>query len=92
MIHDDLSYLTNYKPNALYTFPAKNRTGAYATLVGDSEQTIGEIDVTSRCKLAISAFFVQDHADFGTLKITKLRHHKTRGWLSGPTLFTVAPI
>jgi hypothetical protein len=80
MIEDDLDYLANFKPDALYTFPAKNRTGAYATLVGDSEEVIGEIDVTSRCKLAISAFYVQDRADFGTLKITKLKYHKTYGW------------
>ena len=81
MSNDDLNYLTNYKPNALYTVPARNGKGAYATLVGDSERVLGEIDVTARCKLAISAFYVQDRADFGTLKITKLRYHKTRGWL-----------
>jgi len=78
---DDVDYITNSKTDALYTYPAKNRTGAYAKLVGDSEQVIGEIDVTSRCKVAVSAFFVQDRADFDTLKITKLKYHKTRGWL-----------
>jgi hypothetical protein len=41
---------------------------------------LGEIDVTSRSKLAVSAFYVQDKADFGTLKITKLKFHKTYGW------------
>jgi hypothetical protein len=78
---DDVDYIANSKTDALYTYPAKNGTGAYAKLVGDSEQVIGEIDVTSRCKVAISAFYVQDRADFGTLKITKLKYHKTRGWL-----------
>lgn len=78
MTDHDISYLVNYKPDALYTVPAKS--GAYATLVGDSEQVIGEIDVTSRCKLAVSAFYVQDRADYGTLKITKLKYHKTYGW------------
>jgi hypothetical protein len=78
---DDLDYLKKYIPDALYTNPAKNSSGAYATLVGESEQVIGEIDVTSRCKLAISAFYVQNRADFDSLKITKIKYHKTRGWL-----------
>jgi hypothetical protein len=78
MSNDDIDYLVNYKPDTLYTVPAKN--GAYAKLVGNSEQVLGEIDVTSRSKLAVSAFYVQDKADFGTLKITKLKFHKTYGW------------
>jgi len=77
---DDLEYLTNYRPNALYTVPARNGKGAYATLVGDSEVALGEIDVTTRCKIAVSAFYVTDRVDFGTLKITKLKFHKTYGW------------
>lgn len=82
MTSDDLEYLANYKPDTLYTFPAKTGKGAYATLVGDSEELIGEIDVTPRCKLAISAFFINDRVDFGTLKITKLQYHKRNGWTS----------
>lgn len=80
MADDDLDYLVNYKTNALYTVPSKNSSGAYAKLVGDSEEFVAEIDVTSRCKLAVSAFYVQNSADFGTLKITKLQYHKTHGW------------
>jgi hypothetical protein len=80
MTDDELSYLINYKANALYTVPARNGKGAYATLVGDSEHVLGEIDVTSRCKLAVSAFYVQDRADFSTLKITKLQYHQKYGW------------
>jgi hypothetical protein len=76
---DDTDYLINYKPNQLYTHPADK--GAYATIVGDSEEVvIGEIEVTSRCKLAVSAFYVRDKNDFGTLQITKLQWHKTFGW------------
>ena len=56
MTDEDLEYLVNYKPNTLYTVPAKNGQGAYATFVGDGEQVVAEIDVTSRCKLAVSAF------------------------------------
>ena len=75
---DDIEYLANYKVDQLYTHPGQK--GAYATIVGDDEQVIGEIDVTSRSKLAISAFYVRDKADFGTIKITKLKFHKTYGW------------
>ncbi|MGE3148196.1 MAG: Shedu immune nuclease family protein [Pseudorhodoplanes sp.] len=78
---DDVDYIANSKTDALYTYPAKNGNGAYAKLVGDSEEVLGEIDVTSRCKLAISAFYVQERADFDTFKITKLKFHKTRGWV-----------
>lgn len=80
MTDDDLEYLSNYKSDALYTIPAKNVAGAYATLVGESEQVFGEIDVTSRCKLAVSAFYVNNQVDFGSIKITKLQYHKTYGW------------
>jgi hypothetical protein len=80
MTDEDLEYLVNYKPNTLYTVPAKNGQGAYATLVGDGEQFVAAIDVTTRCKLAVSAFYVKDRADFGTLKITKLQFHKKYGW------------
>lgn len=80
MSKGDLEYLVRYKPNALYTVPAKNGQGAYATLVGDSEEVIGEIDVTPRCKLAVSAFYVRERADFGTIKLTKLQYHARHGW------------
>lgn len=79
MVDDNSEYLVNYKADTLYTSPAKN--GAYATIVGNSEDVIAEIDVTSRARLAVSAFYVNDHADFSTLKITKIKLHKTRGWL-----------
>lgn len=75
---EDIDYLANYKANQLYTHPGKS--GAYATIVGESEQVLGEIDVTDRCKLAVSTFYVSDKANFGTFKITKLRYHKTYGW------------
>lgn len=75
---DDAEYLANYKPNQLYTHPGK--AGMYATIAAESEEVIGEIDVTARCKVAVSAFYVNDRADFGTLKITKLQYHKTYGW------------
>lgn len=80
MTSDEIEYIANSRTNALYTYPAKNGTGAYAKLVGDSEQVIGEIDVTSRCKLAVSAFYINDRANFGTFKITKLQYHKRYGW------------
>jgi hypothetical protein len=75
---EDIEYLVNYKPDQLYTHPATK--GTYATIVGENERVIGEIDVTDRSKLAVSAFYVKDKADFGTIKITKLKFHKTYGW------------
>ena len=51
----------------------------YATIAGESEEVIGEIDVTSTCKLAVSAFHVNESRDFGAFKITKLQFHKTHG-------------
>lgn len=75
---DDIDYLVNYKPNQLYKHIA--RQGAYATLVGESEDFLGEIDVTPRCKLAISAFWVRDREDFGSFKISKLKYHRRDGW------------
>ncbi len=74
---DDTEYLANYKVNQIYTHPGKD--GAFATIVGDSEEPVGEVDVTPRCKLAISAFYVNDKRDFGSLKIRKLRYHATHG-------------
>jgi hypothetical protein len=74
----DSGYLANYRANTLYTTPAKN--GAYATIVGDSEEVIGEIEVTGRCRIAVSAFWVRDRSDFASFKITKLKLHRTRGW------------
>ena len=75
---EDVQFLGNYRPDQLYVNPAK--TGAYATIVGNSEVVLGEIDVTSRCKLAVSAYWVNDKSNFGTFKITKITHHKTYGW------------
>lgn len=67
---DDVEYLANYLPEKLYTHPGAK--GAYATITGESEEVIGEIDVTTRCKLAVSLFWVNAQGDFGTFKITKL--------------------
>ncbi|MEO9623894.1 MAG: Shedu immune nuclease family protein [Qipengyuania citrea] len=77
---DDIEYLANYKPNHLYTYPAQK--GAFATIVAESEEDLGEVEITPRCRLAVKAFYVSDRNDFGSLKITKLRFHKTHGWQS----------
>jgi len=75
---EDAAFLANYLPNKLYTHPGTN--GVYATIAGEGEEVIGEIDVTIRSKIAVSAFWVQDRSDFGTFKITKLTFHKRYGW------------
>ncbi|WP_426017117.1 Shedu anti-phage system protein SduA domain-containing protein [Brevundimonas sp. DWR2-3-1b1] len=75
---DDIEYIKNYTPNKLYIDPA--RAGAFAKIAGVSEEFVGEIDVTDRCKIAVSAFYVRDRKDFDTFKLTKLKWHKLRGW------------
>jgi hypothetical protein len=78
MMSDEIEYLANYKADQLYTHPGQK--GAYATIVGDNETIIGEVEVTERSRLAVSAFYVQDKQNFSTLKLTKLKFHKTYGW------------
>jgi Domain of unknown function (DUF4263) len=75
---DDIGYLSNYKTNQLYKRPAG--PGTYATIVGESEDFLGEVDVSPKCKLAITGFWVKDRSDFGSFKITKMKHHKIFGW------------
>lgn len=67
---EDAEFLANYLPDKLYTHPGP--AGVYATIAGESEEVVGEFDVTSRCKIAVSAFWVKVRGDFGTFKITKL--------------------
>jgi hypothetical protein len=80
MSDEDIEYLKNYLPDRLYTIPGP--TGAYAKLVGDSgeEVVIGEVEVSPRFRIAVSAFYVKNRQDFGTFKITKLKHSKVKGW------------
>ncbi|MGA0601427.1 Shedu immune nuclease family protein [Caulobacter sp. KR2-114] len=75
---EDAAFLANYLPDKLYTHPGKN--GVYASIAAEGEEVIGEIDVTIRCKVAVSAFWVHDRSDFGTFKITKLTFHQRYGW------------
>jgi hypothetical protein len=80
MSENDADYLANYKADHLYTHPAKNGAGAFATIVGESEEVLGEINVTSRCRLVVTAFHVREKNDFGSLKLKKLQYHATHGW------------
>ncbi|GLS42876.1 Shedu immune nuclease family protein [Methylobacterium brachythecii] len=75
----DAEYIAHYQPDKLYTHPAP--AGAYATIVGESEEIrIGEVAVTARCRIAVTAFHVKDRGDYGQFKIRKLLFHKTHGW------------
>ena len=56
----DIDYLVNYRPNQLYTYPAKK--GVFATIVAESEEQLGEVEITPRCKLAVKAFYVHERA------------------------------
>lgn len=76
---DDADYLANYRSDELYVHPA--RDGAFATIVAESDEVqLGEVEITSRCKLAVSAFYVREKADFNSFKITKLKWSKRQGW------------
>lgn len=75
---DDVEFLANYLPEKLYVNPGSK--GSYATICGESEETIGVVDVTTRCKLAVKAFWVKDKTDFGTFALVKLTFHARYGW------------
>lgn len=75
---NDADFVVRQPPGHLCINPGKH--GAYASIADESEVVLGEVDVTDRFKLAVSAFYVEDKADFGTFKITKLKWHKNRGW------------
>lgn len=75
---EDAEYLGNHVPDKLYVNPGP--TGSYATICGESEETVGVIDVTYRCKLAVKAFWVNGKSDFGTFALIKLTFHKRYGW------------
>jgi hypothetical protein len=63
MRDDDVEFLVNYKPETLYVHPVRRGTGAYTTLLADGEELVGEIDVTSWFKLALSMFHVREKTD-----------------------------
>jgi hypothetical protein len=71
MSDDDIEYLANYKPETLYVHPVPRGTGAYTTLLADGEELVGEIDVTSRFKLALTMFHVREKNDYSSFKLTK---------------------
>lgn len=75
---EDAEYLGNHIPDKLYVNPGSR--GSFATICGESEETIGVIDVTYRCKLAVKAFWVNEKSDFGTFALIKLTFHKRYGW------------
>ena len=75
---DDVEYIANYISDRLYLNPGSD--GVYAAMARDDEVVLGEIEVTDRFRLGISAFYVEDKSDFGTYKITKLKWQQRRGW------------
>lgn len=79
MSDNDFDYIANYVPNRLYINPAPAK-GTFASIAGESEELIGEVNITSRCKLAVTSFFVKDKGDFDSFKISKMRWTKRDGW------------
>lgn len=79
MSDNDFDYLANYVPNRLYINPVPPK-GTFASIAGESEELIGEVNVTSRCKLAVTSFFVKEKGDLESFKISKMRWTKRDGW------------
>lgn len=76
---DDAEFLQNYRTNELYVHPAKD--GAFATIITEGDETlVGEFNLTSRCKIAVKAFYVRDKTDYNSFKIIKLKWKKALGW------------
>lgn len=80
---EDHSFIANYIPDRLYINPGKE--GAYASIAAESianggEELLAELEVTSRSRVAVSAFFVAEKKDWNRLKITKLKFNKKNGW------------
>ena len=76
---DDVEYLKNYKPDTLYLNPTQQ--GAYANVVVEGETLIGEVDITARVKVAVSAFFVNERREINSVKITRLLFREKTGWI-----------
>ncbi len=75
----DSEYIPNYMPDTLYMIPGEK--GAYARVVSSQDEVvIGEIEVTPRSRLAVSAFYVNEKDDYDSFKVVKLTWHKTYGW------------
>lgn len=83
---EDHDYIVNYAPDRLYVHPSA-KGGAYATIVaeqggGDGQETeevLGEVDVSPKTRLAISMFHITNRNDWNRLKITKLQQ-TAKGW------------
>ncbi len=78
MPSDDIPFLAKYKTDTLYTHPGER--GVYATFVAEGEELLAEFEVTSRTRVAVSGFYVNDRRDFGSFKIVKITYHKRYGW------------
>ncbi len=81
MTETDLEYLINYKPDTLYVHPTPK--GTFVTLIDQSEETLFELDVTTRSKLALVMFHVREHQDFGSFKLRKLRYSRSKWHIDG---------
>jgi hypothetical protein len=77
---DDVEFLANYKSDTLYVHPDSKGTGAYTSLLAEGEELLFELEITSRFRLALSMFYVNQREDFNRFKLTKLKFHKTHGW------------
>ena len=84
---DDHAYIANYVADRLYVNPSA-RGGTYVSIAaeqeregsGETEEILGEINVSERTRFAVSMFYVTDRNDWNRLKLTKLQYHKRYDW------------
>lgn len=76
---EDWEFIAGYRENRLYINPA-SKNGAYAAIAQDNEIVLDEFGVGTRFRLAVTAFYVSDKADYSTYKIHKLQYRKSSGW------------
>lgn len=75
---DDIEYLRNSLPNRLYVNP--NSQGAYAQIIGEGEEVIGEFNISEKNRIVVKAFFVNKKKDFNSFKIIKLKKISSGDW------------
>ena len=77
--------MINRTPDHLYVNPTEDKSGAYASIAADSpagggEETLAEIDVSTRIRLVVKMFHVTKRNDWNSLTITKRQLDPQQGW------------
>ena len=71
---DTLHFLKNYRPDKLYIHETDK--GKYVTVVNEKENNLGEIQVSSRIKLALKSFYVNEKSDITRYELIKFNNEQ----------------